>query len=114
MRKEMQYLEDFLTSGSAENESEYIRKREAKFQKHNPSKSQIPWVTAEEIDQPPQTDEPIPTRHEEDNAVQQRIKGSMKGVNQNLEPALNSATSRFWMSTSSLPDGTPSQAPPFA
>ncbi|CAL9159324.1 unnamed protein product [Musa hybrid cultivar] len=110
----MQYLEDFLTSGSAENESEYIRKREAKFQKHNPSKSQIPWVTAEEIDQPPQTDEPIPTRHEEDNAVQQRIKGSMKGVNQNLEPALNSATSRFWMSTSSLLDGTPSQAPPFA
>lgn len=86
----MQYLEDFLTSGYRYPIRIVVAflSREAKFQKHNPSKSQIPWVTAEEIDQPPQTDEPIPTRHEEDNAVQQRIKGSMKGVNQNLEPAL--------------------------
>ncbi|CAD5162823.1 unnamed protein product [Musa acuminata subsp. malaccensis] len=91
-------LEDFTNSGSAENELEkenaHRKKRKAKSQKDNPLQLQNPQRTAEDMDLLLETDEPSPSGYEEDHIVQERskrLRRPTKSINENLEPAFNSA-----------------------
>ncbi|XP_074578356.1 chromatin-remodeling ATPase INO80 [Curcuma longa] len=88
-------LEDLTNSipveDDLEKESTHNRKRKSKSQKHNPSKLQKLHKTAGDVAEP---DEPGPSGYDEDHPPDQRPKRAKrptKSVNENLEPAYNSA-----------------------
>lgn len=70
---------------------ESFTQRKSKSQKHNPSKLQKLHKTAGDVAEP---DEPGPSGYDEDHPPDQRPKRAKrptKSVNENLEPAYNSA-----------------------
>ncbi|KAG6528095.1 hypothetical protein ZIOFF_010244 [Zingiber officinale] len=87
-------LEDLTNGVPVENDlvkSTHNRKRKSSSQKHNPSKLQNPHKTAGDV---AEADECSPSGYEEDHPPDQRRKRAKrptKSVNENLEPAYNSA-----------------------
>ncbi|WOK93553.1 DNA helicase INO80 isoform X1 [Canna indica] len=130
-------LEDFTNTGPADKELEkeniYSKKRKSNSEKQSSSKSQNQYNrTVEDMYLPTENDEPSPSGYEEDHVPQQRpkrIRRPTKSVNENLEPAFESAVNTVNLNSSQyqsspynyttdnygagLQDGTPSsQASP--